>query len=373
MNRIYLTRPYLTRYISASAAVLIAVTGAQPVVNAVGNFQERIDQLKQEVGDLNDTATELRVEGDTLADAIAALKQRIAELQAKIADNTAKKAELEEQIAQAKRDIKERNTALANNLRMMYLEGEISSLEKVASSSSISEFVDKQEYRNKIQERIKDAVGEIKDLKKELEQQETRVQRLIQDDTAMKADIDRERANQARLLAETRGKESEYKKRIEGKKEQISDLQAEQAAAIAAAAAQSGSYFVGGGGAGGYPYANQGFPCSGGDPWGMCFRQCVSYTAWKVAATGRHMPYWGGIGNANQWPGNAQAAGIPTGSEPRKGAVAVMMSGPYGHTMYVEDVLEGGSQIRISEYNYGWDGRYSERIQSSAGLIYIYF
>lgn len=85
------------------------------------------------------------------------------------------------------------------------------------------------------------------------------------------------------------------------------------------------------------------------------------------------MPYWGGIGNANQWPGNAEAAGIPTGSEPRKGAVAVMMSGPYGHTMYVEDVLDGGSQIRISEYNYGWDGRYSERVQSSAGLIYIYF
>lgn len=375
MKHISPTRTYLSRFITISAAVLVTAFGAQPIASTLGNFQERIDRLKDEVGGLNSEVKQLRIEGDTLAEAIAALKRRIAGLEQKIASNQAKKAELEALIVQAKADIVKRNEALVKNLRMMYLEGEVSSLEKVASSDSISEFVDKQEYRNKIQERIKTAVNEIKELKRELERQQTRVERLIQDDIAMKADINREKAAQAELLAETRGKESAYKEKVAAKKEQISDLQAQQAAAIAAAAAKSGSYFIGGSGSGGYPWATARFPCAGGDPWGMCFRQCVSYAAWKVASTGRHMPYWGGIGNANQWPGNAEASKprIPTGTEPRVGSVAVMMSGPYGHVMYVEEVLNGGSQIRISEYNYSWNGTYSERVQSSAGLIYIYF
>jgi surface antigen len=104
----------------------------------------------------------------------------------------------------------------------------------------------------------------------------------------------------------------------------------------------------------------------------MFKRECVSYTAWKVYQRFGHMPYWGGVGNANQWPGNARAAGIPTGSEPRKHAVAVSMAGTWGHVMWVEEVYSG-NQIKISEYNAGFSGEYSERVINGSGLIYIYF
>ncbi|HMR72992.1 MAG TPA: CHAP domain-containing protein, partial [Candidatus Saccharibacteria bacterium] len=109
------------------------------------------------------------------------------------------------------------------------------------------------------------------------------------------------------------------------------------------------------------------------DSWGMYNRECVSYTAWKVFQKNGYMPYWGGRGNANQWPANARAAGIPTGSTPKVGSVAVSMSGPYGHTMWVEAV--NGNQIYVSQYNYyynGW-GNYSEMWLNASGLIYIYF
>ena len=43
---------------------------------------------------------------------------------------------------------------------------------------------------------------------------------------------------------------------------------------------------------------------------GYVLTQCVSYTAWKVYQKNGYMPYWGGVGNANQWPGNADSAGI---------------------------------------------------------------
>ncbi len=121
-----------------------------------------------------------------------------------------------------------------------------------------------------------------------------------------------------------------------------------------------------------YPWAKTKFPNTRSDPWGMFKRQCVSYTAWKVAASGRHMPYWGGRGNAKNWDNNARRAGIPVTSRPRVGDVAISNYGTYGHAMYVEKVHRDGT-ITVSQYNAGLDGRYSEARRSAWGLAFIHF
>lgn len=107
------------------------------------------------------------------------------------------------------------------------------------------------------------------------------------------------------------------------------------------------------------------------DDWGMYNRECVSYTAWKVYQTYGHMPYWGGIGNANEWVRNARNAGIPTSKTPKVGSVAISMAGYYGHAMWVEKVE--GSRIYVSQYNYDLRGHYSEMWLDGSNLTYIYF
>ncbi|QQS19875.1 CHAP domain-containing protein [Candidatus Saccharibacteria bacterium] len=107
------------------------------------------------------------------------------------------------------------------------------------------------------------------------------------------------------------------------------------------------------------------------DNWGMYNRECVSYAAWKVFQTYGHMPYWGGVGNANQWLRNAKNAGIPTGSTPKVGSVAISMSGYYGHAMWVEAVRD--NMIYISQYNYDLNGHYSEMWVDGNKFSYIYF
>jgi surface antigen len=104
----------------------------------------------------------------------------------------------------------------------------------------------------------------------------------------------------------------------------------------------------------------------------MYNRECVSYTAFRVAASGRYMPFWGGVGNANQWDDNARAIGIPVDSNPRAGDVAIKNSMPYGHAMYVESV-NGNGTINISQYNAALDGRYSTNTISPSGLVFIHF
>lgn len=107
------------------------------------------------------------------------------------------------------------------------------------------------------------------------------------------------------------------------------------------------------------------------DSWGMYNRECVSYAAWKVYQTYGTMPYWGGVGNANEWPGDARRAGIPTGSTPQVHSVAISLHGYYGHAMWVEKV--SGNMIYVSQYNYDLHGHYSEMWVDGSDFTYIYF
>jgi len=107
------------------------------------------------------------------------------------------------------------------------------------------------------------------------------------------------------------------------------------------------------------------------DSWGMYNRECVSYAAWKVYQTYGSMPYWGGVGNANEWPSDARRAGIATGTTPEVNSVAISMAGYYGHAMWVEKV--DGDMIYVSQYNYDLHGDYSEMWVNGSHFTYIYF
>lgn len=106
------------------------------------------------------------------------------------------------------------------------------------------------------------------------------------------------------------------------------------------------------------------------DNWGMYNRECVSYTAWKVASSGRHMPY--GFGDANNWPKAAQHAGIPVDEKPRVGDVAIRFDNKFGHSMYVESVHADGT-LTVSQYNVNSSGGYSVETIKPSGLVFIHF
>jgi surface antigen len=102
----------------------------------------------------------------------------------------------------------------------------------------------------------------------------------------------------------------------------------------------------------------------------MYNRECVSYTAYKVASSGRTMPY--GFGDADMWPEAARDNGIAVDTQPRVGDVAVLPDGEHGHSMYVEAVHSDGT-ISVSQYNKAKTGTYSEERRKTEGLEFIHF
>lgn len=302
------------------------------------------------------------------------LQNQIASIQSLIDTNSERKVELQKQIKVAQDKVDEQRELLSSNIRSMYIEGDISPLEMIASSENLSDFVDKQEYRDRIKNSISTTMDEIQKLKQQLDEQEKEVTRIIDEQKTLQTSVSEKRQEASAKLAQTNQQKSDFDKAISSKSSEIASLRAQQLAANRSSSGGGGGQVISSGrSGGGYPdkwaFAAQD---SLVDTWGLYNRECVSYTAWKVYQSGKRMPYFGGRGNAKQWPSTAQSFGISTGSEARAQSVAISYGGPYGHSMWVEEVLSGG-RIRVSEYNFNIDGQYTERIISSAGLTYIYF
>jgi surface antigen len=362
-----------TRLMQTLVLLLILTAGmlVTPLVQA-DRFDEQIKAINQDNAQKRQAAQQLQIQADSLAGVIAGLQAQISALETQINENQAKKAEVQHQIALAEEELAKQRKLLGENIKAMYLEGQISTLEMLASSKDLSEFVDKQQYRNSVKDKIKDTLDKVTALKLELKSQQEKLDKLIADQEAMQYQLDLQRAENDRLLAMTVQQKSEYEQQIKNNNAQIAELRRQQAVENARLFA-SGTVPQGIPGGGGYPGAWAFAPMDSiVDTWGMYNRECVSYTAWKVWQSGRYMPYWGGIGNANQWDDNARAAGIPTDSNPRVGDVAISNRGFYGHAMYVEAV-NGDGTITVSQYNAGLDGYYSVAKVYTAGLVFIHF
>jgi len=380
------TKQFYTRLaVLAVTAVLAVVAVVQPFAKPANadTYDDQIKVLQSQIDSYNSKASDLAAQADTLNNKIAELQNQQSQLQAQINLTTAKSNELKAQIAANEAKIKEQSTALAQTLSNLYYSQQTSTLDILMNSNSVSDYVDKTTQQDSLQQQISASVDQITAIKKQLESQKAQVDQLLATQQAQQDQLTATQQQQQDLLAQTQGQEANYQALVTQSNAQIASLKAQQAAANAAKQKQyNGKITAGDPNHGGYPaYLDNAPQDSLIDPWGMYNRECVSYAAWKVQQTYGNMPYWGGSsggggvvpsGSAKYWVGKAQINGIPYGTTPKVGSVAVMTSGTYGHVAWVQQV--NGSQIYVSQYNWGMTGQYSEMwIDSAAFQYYLYF
>lgn len=357
--------------------LLVGLVGIAAIVHA-DQFDVQINQLRQQNAAAQSVLSGLTVQANSYQDAINHLQAQISAVQAQISANEAEQAKLQAQISDAQAKIKLHKKYLGEDIRAMYVDGSLSTIEELATSKSLSDYVDKEEYRIAAQNKINKTIKQIAALQAELQKKKSELDTLVDSQKQQRSQLSGAQAEQQQLLSFNEGQQAAYNAQINSNSARIAELRRQQIAA--------NSRF-GGGSPGTGPACGGGYPAmwceipqdSVLDYWGMYNRECVSYTAFKVhqdylmGRNSRDMPYWGGIGNANQWDDNARASGIPVDTHPTVGSIAVSNSGFYGHVMYVESV-NGDGTINISQYNAFFDGRYSERYGvSPSGLVFIHF
>ncbi len=382
MKSIYKHKQPTAAILACSVLILGAVAGQLPV--SASHLNGQIDELNQANTNNSQSQAALEIEALGLKQQIERLQTEILGLQAQISETESKQAAVQTKISEAEAELEKQKELLGYNIRAMYIEGDISTLEMLASSKDLSQFLDKQQYRSSVQEKIRQSLDAIVKLKAELKDQKATLDKLLADQKEMQSRLDVQQAEQNHLLGLNESQQATYEQSIKQNNAQIAELKRQQAAENARLFGTTPG--TGANCGGGYPGSSPGpwgnwgcnYPLDNTiDNWGMYNRECVSYTAYKVAASGRYMPYWGGIGNAKQWDDNARAAKIPTNGNPQAGDVGISNSGTYGHAFYVEQVANDGS-IYISDYNQQFDGRYREYWISAEtvrarGFVFIHF
>lgn len=367
--------------ISAVLALSVLISAGTLIQHVKADqYDEQIQALQSQNAEARGNVNALQSQANSYQDAINKLQVQIDAVLAQIAAGQAEQARLQQEITAKQAEIDVQRQLLGEGIKAMYVDGQISTIEMLATSNNLSDFVDKEEYRNAVQKNIQESLAKIAKLQNELKQKKVQVDQLIESQKAQEAQLAADRTQQADMLAYTEGQKAQFNNQIAANSSKIGELRRQQIIA-------NSRYNIGPAGSGvncggGYPAKWCEIPMDSViDSWGMYNRECVSYTAFKVhqdflaGRNSRDMPYWGGVGNANQWDENARAAGIPVDSNPTPGAIAVSNAGFYGHVMYVEQVgtINGQQAIYISQYNANWDGRYSEGWRYTTGLVFLHF
>lgn len=349
-------------------------------------FQRKINALKNQNEVKQDEENELGAQASSLNDAINKLQAQINAKQRIINQHQAEVDKLKKEIAAAQKELDKQKRILGTTIKTIYVEGDITTLEMLATSKNLSDFFDKQQYRESVQNKVKETLDKITQLKLDLNTKKEKTEKLIAEQKDLQDELLAQRGEKDRLLSLNQSERAELDQEIKANNKRITKLQAEQAAANARLFAGSGVRIVAGNGRNTYPNPWRSAPMNSYvDNWGMFSRQCVSYAAWKVYERWGYMPVWGGrdnrpdlpgmqSGNANDWDENAGGKyKYPVNTTPKAGSVAVSNAGEYGHVMFVESVNSDGT-INISQYNANWNGHYSEAYNVPTwGLVFIHF
>lgn len=371
----------------AIATILVAGGTSAAIVHA-DQYDTQIQALENQNSQAQSQINSLQTQASSYQDAINKLQQQIAGIRNAISTNQAKQEQLQQQIVSDQQQLDYQKKVLGEDLKAMYVGGQMSTVEMLATSKNLSDFVDAETYDSAVKNKIQSTMQQITALQNQLEQQQQQVSQLLAIERQQNTQLSAAQAQQQQLLAYNQSQQTQYNQQIQSNESQIATLVAEQIAANRKLVG-TGQVDYSGTCGGTYPATASGYYGSWGcnyahssdytpgcaylDSWGMCNRECVSYTAWMVYKNdGIDVT---GFGNANEWPAHARAAGIPTGSTPKVGSVAIYMGGssdPYGHAMWVKSVNGDGS-ITVDQYNLYYDGNFYETTISAAGLVYLYF
>jgi len=378
----------ITRMLSLCFIAIILTVGlySSPMqaifAQSVQDLRGEASNLQEEIREVNREAERLDEQATSLEEAIEKLDEQIEDSEKRIAELTKRVNSLQEKLDEAQAELDRQKALLRANMRTLYKRSDATAFELLASSESFSEYIDEQEYLERLKSSIQDSTEVVLELRLEIQGQRDEQNSLLEQQQAIKQSLADTKEERKALLDDTKNEEARLREYSQGLMERQRDINQELLRLSRVERV---------GGSGGYPWAsarcvytdNDDGPCrhptdslgdyewyadnntnDRKDPWGYYYRNCTSYVAWRSAQLGFSLDMDGpdrrSLGDGGSWADNASRYGeLSTGTTARVGSFAVFKIGNFGHVAFVEKIQ--GNEILISEYNLVADGVYSER------------
>jgi peptidoglycan hydrolase CwlO-like protein len=376
---------------AAGILVLIIV----PLVHA-DTLQQQIDNLNTQNNQTQQQVDTLQLQATSFQDAINQLQAQINGIQQAIQASQTKQAELTQAIQADEVKLVHERQVLGEDIKSQYVEGQLSTIEMLATSKSISSFVDSQVYQQSLADQIQQTLTDISNIENQQKDEQKQVAQLLVTQKSQEDQLNNDQGKQVQLLGYNQDQQNQYNQQILDNKSKITALQAEQAA-INERNASSIAAPAGGGNGGKcatpYPWytGSQASAPNGGYPLNWCnsdqdslttygnfpSRECTSFAYWYFTTQESGHNGFSVTGNADQWWATANR---PVDQIPADGAIAVDPSGPFGHVMivvaspgetYAGSVVPSGYIDTIS-MNDDYYGHFFSLQRSLAGFYFIH-
>lgn len=379
-----------------SAVVLLApvstIASWAASCKSTADCRNQISDLREQNDSAQASLNTLLAQAGSYQAAISSLQGQIDSLTAVITSNEQKQADIQAQIVAKQAELDQQRKVLAADLKAMYVDGQMTTIEMLATSKNLSDYVDKEEYRQTVQTKIRETMQQIAALQKQLQTEKSEVENLLANQRKQESQVADARAEQARLLSYNQSQQAGFNAQIKANQAQITSLQRQQAALNAVgssavyvpASGGSGGACDNGGGNGGYPMAWCNAPKDTvvtsfhPDPGNYTNRECTSFAYWYFTSVLGHTDFRVGYGNAKTWTYNSN---YPLHSTPVPNSIGVKDTGTYGHVLIVKAVpgqtfagiTVPSGRVLVYEMNSDFNGYFRAAlrdIDTFAGFLY---
>lgn len=376
---------------SLCAVVVIVASGAVVVPKIYADtLQDQIEQLQAETNRDQSAVDSLLLEAKSYEDAIAALQAQITVLEQNIAVNQNRQEDLQKQISAKQKELDAQRKVLGDDIKAMYVNDQLSTIEMLATSRNLNDFVDSATYREAVQRKIQKTLTEIAALQNQLQAQKLEIDKLLAAQRVQQDQLAEDRTRQNELLNYNTTQRTAFNERIKANQDKISELQAKQAALNQQGASrvnitgnERGGACDGGSGNGGYHLASgiMGNVCDAPkdsilDWAGIENRECTSYAYWYFKRVAGNTDFTAS-GDAKYW---VQTSNYPVHNWPKVNAIGVKTEGQWGHVVIVQavgpTVYKGvtvpAGQVLTSEMNSDFTGKFGYNLRGIGTMSYIY-
>ncbi len=347
------------KVLQAPAVLIVAafvVLGTTTFAHA-DSIQQQIDNLNAQNAQADNALNSLQLQASSYQDAINKLQAQISSIQGAINANEAQQASLQQQITDDQNKITQQKQYLSQDIESMYVNGQMSTIEMLATSSNLNSFVDAETYRGAVQSKLQSLLTQIAQLENQLETQKTQLQQTLLTQQSQETQLANDQTQQNQLLSMNQDQQATYNQQVSANNAQIASLRAQQAAANASIARSVNIKASGGsGGACDIGSGNGGYPmdwCNAPqdsiyDAYGIQNRECTSYAYWYFVSQEGQSSFRVS-GNAGWWWETSNypvttwsQSGVKDGAigvEPSSSLNAPVPSlhgGWYGHVMIVK-------------------------------------
>ncbi len=401
-------KKFIYRSLTSVKGVALISLGLMVIGGTVAraDFTSQINNLQNQNVSNQAAINSLQLQATSYQNAISQLQTQIADISNAISANQAKQVEIQQEIQAGQLKLSQEKQILSADIESMYVNSQMTTIEELATSQNLSDFVDAQVYRSAVQTQVQNILTQVMQQENQLSTQKNQVNQLLQTQQAQQNQLASNQQQQQSLLSYNQTQQAQYNQQIANNQSKIATLEAEQAALnernASAIAPPSGgfggncatpNYPIGGSYYYSGPMANS---PNGGYPMAWCnapqdslttagnfpSRECTSFAYWYFTAIEGHSNFQV-TGNANQW---WYTANRPVDQTPAVGSIAVDPNGYYGHVMIViadpgqtyDGRLVPPGEIDTISMNDDWHGHFFAmqrpyQFSPSSGLTNFYF